>query len=443
MSFLTIVCSLPDLHREGYISDFSVREISGYHQVGAPQGAFFVRLKKRSAYPGTFCRQIDSETIVLGYGAQSPNADDEFLHITVKRNGSIYIARDIYATLPLFYGLAGQTFAISNTYTDICQLLPHLTESAVGTVETLAVTPSHFIFPWEEIHVLGERHQLQFTAAPPNVTVIPPASRTWLTSPEAPQTDPRDFWKVFSAQLDAFTERCLSGQHIAFEVSGGLDSAALPLYLAQKHGQLSTPAVSLSFPGKFGVSQYEKTNVVSHIAGLTMQRIELETVRNKALLGAVIDDPAAGDFYCPREAYLAGYSAMAENLKQQGVEVIIRGTGGDDCFENVLDPAQVCMYGTAEKQRRSKALAPYFTAKFTQEYMAAVQETAPYPMPLLPVSYQRGQLAHESIYIDHDIWPVTPFADAELYTFCQGLPAHFRSNKNILRLFFEAASIRK
>jgi hypothetical protein len=42
------------------------------------------------------------------------------------------------------------------------------------------------------------------------------------------------------------------------------------------------------------------------------------------------------------------------------------------------------------------------------------------------------------LYIEQDVWPVSPFIDPALYEFCQGLPAHFRADRQILRAFYKA-----
>lgn len=43
-----------------------------------------------------------------------------------------------------------------------------------------------------------------------------------------------------------------------------------------------------------------------------------------------------------------------------------------------------------------------------------------------------------NLFIREGIWPVSPFSSPELYQYIQGLPVHFRANKNILRAFHKA-----
>jgi hypothetical protein len=70
-----------------------------------------------------------------------------------------------------------------------------------------------------------------------------------------------------------------------------------------------------------------------------------------------------------------------------------------------------------------------------EEYIAATPNYPPYPLPLLSVSLYGAGLARNNIYIEQGIWPVLPYADVQLYEYCQGLPASVRANKRILRAF--------
>jgi asparagine synthase (glutamine-hydrolysing) len=81
---------------------------------------------------------------------------------------------------------------------------------------------------------------------------------------------------------------------------------------------------------------------------------------------------------------------------------------------------------------------PFITEKARDEHLENISSKSPYALPLLAVSLHGAQIARNTIYIRHGIWPVSPYADAELYKYCQGLPAHSRANKNILRAYHAA-----
>lgn len=59
---------------------------------------------------------------------------------------------------------------------------------------------------------------------------------------------------------------------------------------------------------------------------------------------------------------------------------------------------------------------------------------------LLAGSTMVEHLARSNIYIERDIWPVSPFHSVELFNFCQALPIQYRTNRNILRGYYQAYS---
>ena len=91
-----------------------------------------------------------------------------------------------------------------------------------------------------------------------------------------------------------------------------------------------------------------------------------------------------------------------------------------------------------EGQRPEVDWAPYITQKTKDERLAHSPSRLVAALPRLPTSYLGTGVAGNNTYITYNIWPLSPYADPDLYQWCQGLPAHFRANKNIVRAWYQA-----
>ena len=436
MSFIELITHQKTLGSRHKLPDFHIRSSAGYFTVGEEGSAIFLRLKKREAYPGTYCYAPDAETVVCGYGPTNPGVHDEFLQIVLRVDGSIYVKRDMYATLPLFYTAAKGRLVLGNDYRRVAEKSAPLTIYKSGVMHALIGDDECQRVMWEEIRLLDEREILAFENGKPTVT--PPQPRAWQTSPEVQPTDPKDFNRRLQATLDAFTATRLDGQDFAYVVSGGLDSSLLPLYLARKEiGQKPRFMATLIFPGEFTHTQRNKLRLVGQAARLT-------GIEESLVLG--VNHPLADElktlsfhhFYCYEDPYKEPRKKLAARLAAEGVKVVVIGEGGDELFENILSPDQrLSVQGTPFIESGRTESLSYLTPQFKKDFSAVADESLR-PPQILSTTLYLALVSENNAYIDYDIWPVTPFADPGLYEFCQGLPAHFRANKNILRAFYQA-----
>lgn len=438
MAFLELRLTVERMGPGTDLSGAAIRKDQTHFIIGDPSSALYARIRKRSAYPGTYCIK-NQDGILLGYGNPEPRGDDEFLQIFISWTGSVWIQRDVAATLPLFYGQrdSDSTFTISNDYKFVCDSLQYLTPSRKGILESLMIYSDHTNTLWEQIYRLPAVHMLE-RDTDGNIRVEVAPSKQWRLSGDAPRTDPHDFASYFSQHMDKFVER-FSAQHTGFVISGGLDSATLPLYLARKGNSLQAfPAVSLAYPGEFGARQDKKLQTVEAFTGLGIQRIPLDTNEPAFLREDTNQGVHGRHFHHLQNPYIYTEVPMVNFLEQSGVDVLFTGVGGDDIMENTVETLPYLEWGQeAYANRLRRQYSPYLTQKAAADFAAFAPVSAPVPLPL-PDSIYLATNRMNNAFIEHGIWPVSPFIDRNLYEYCQGLPAHFRENKNILRLFHQS-----
>jgi hypothetical protein len=418
--------------------DFIVTE-NDLHYFVSCSGKQIARIRKRQAYPKTYCHKLDKGTVTFGYGDLRLRDNDEFLSISLSCDGRVHIARDSYATLPIFYSHSDGVFALSNDYAFACKHTPQLTLSREGVLETLVLNSNSPKLMWNEIHSLGQLQQLWLKDGRLDVESV--KGREWIVSRDAPQSDPYKFAQLFSTHLDAFTEK-FSNSKAVFEISGGLDSATLPFYLAKKHGRQYLQGMTsgaLVFPGEFGVTQRHKLRAVEAYTGLSIAHVALDVKRHGMLHHVLQRDGKSENFYCFQNPYREAQVPLLEVFSRAGADVVITGVGGDDCLENVVDIPECLEWGDAAYERRkNKEYLAYFTPEAIKDYIAMAPSSSDGVPPPLPYSIYDTPSSGYNPYIEAGMWPVSPFIDKYLYAFCQGMSAHYRVNKNVLRMYHQA-----
>lgn len=384
------------------------------------------RLKKRHAYPTTYCQQLDQSIVQFGYGDET---QDEFLTITIQGNKIVSIVRDNFAVLPLFYYGTESNFFVSNEYADILKNIdtPIVRESVL--VDHLMMVDRPMPPPIEGVEVLKEQERLTFQMGE-GLVLTQASDRPWLYSLDVPASDPKAFFGKFSAYLDYFIESRLSGQEFAFVVSGGLDSATLPQYFYRKTNQPIVTA-SLLFGRPYDATQQPKLQTIFEQTAATPIAHALDPKTMAPLSG--MTTPRYGE-----AVYAEAFLPLLHQLRAMGVQVLVTGDGGDEFFGNVNDQSFAMSHGErARVMRQDLKLPDFFTAKLKNAYLSNVPQTPLLPLPHRPANTSFGQLLN-NLFIREDIWPVSPFSSPELYGYIQSIPAHFRANKNILRAFHKA-----
>lgn len=407
-----------------------------------PKGGWFVvedaekrlqvKLRARRAYPGTYCHTLTDGSVALGYGPTKPQAYDEFLQVLITRQGDITIKRDVICALPLFYGQAHDKFVVSNDYAHVCSELEPLTIDVPAVAQKLLdPAPFESTTIWQETGILGERQTLQLHKGKLTKLAAPP--RSWTYSSELPRANAREFPQRLREQFNRFTETKLKGNRVGFELSGGLDSSFLPLFLAQHgHDLRHSRAASIIQPDPVEQGrQLQKITELERATGLVSHRVFTQPAAHYPLRHML----AAGKFrpfHIEHELYEPAIAEMAEYFKSQGVEVVVGGVGGDQMVEHRPHPSRL-------KPSSSPEDSPAFVTARARAFTSSRPDPfAPIPT-ILPSSIVSENVASSNIYIERDIWPVSPFYNVELFNFCQALPVQFRSEKNIYKAYFEAS----
>lgn len=415
-------------------SRFFITEDVNYYSVADQARTCQIKIRKRDAYPGTFCYLDSHGTIIFGYG-DNAKIDSEFLFATLDEYGCLTIERDAYATLPLFYAWIDQRLVLSNHY-------DFMVENGCATrlnidhlVNLLIPNPDYHQTMYQDILILDERHTLHVEST--GTRLEKPHSRSWSITKDALSTNPRDFSRRLSDRFDTFTDSRLTGQHFAFEVSGGIDSSTLPQYYKKRFVTEPTIIGSMIFPGSYKDTQLEKLHTVCSDDD---QLIAVEIDEDADYpLARFMQKKEWRPFYSFEEIYTEPLQKLAKIMAERGVQVVSTGIGGDELFENITSLETEYQYGkTTTKNRLEREVLSFYTSKFREKWVAATPDQMLYPLPLLGVSLHGAQLARNNVYIDQGIWPVSPFSSPEIYTYCQGLPIEFRANKNILRAFHQS-----
>ena len=400
-------------------------------------GTIDVALKQRDAYPTTYCRRI-AGAYIFGYGEHSRKLGDEYLHVILRDTGQLEVIRDTFATLPIYYAAEDSGCTLSNEYSHVVGAVQRPALNTDGIIEHIAMFSRIAPPIVQGIEMLEERETLSYTPS-----ILPKkqraANRPWTFSVDAPQVDPKDFMPYLTSHFDDFIASRLQGQTFAFQVSGGLDSATLPQYFAQQYKQRA-PMASMLFTDHYATAQRTKLRHLYADRVSTTITSFLDPLTQFPLSHMVRSGNYAPSY--SEHMYSECMIPVADRLQEQGITVLCTGEGADELFLNVTPTLPGFMPTEQERIFRStRVLAPFVTQKFRDEYVENASKAA----MTLPYRHHNMMFAQRcnNLYIRRDIWPVSPFFDADLYRFCQGMPAAFRANKNILRAFHQASGFEK
>lgn len=397
-------------------------------------GHFRAWLKKRDDYPVTFCKVQSEGRALLGYGSlANPGHEDEFLRIAIHTN-AITVTRDCFATLPIFYTAGEDGLYLSNSYEEIVRQAKKSPPS--DHVLAWLMAGGHNLQNgawWPHIKLLGERQTLLYANG--KVTIQQPPSRTWPVSSQAKSTDPKQYRHMLDSWFEYFVRTRLQSNNCAFELSGGLDSCTLPLYLKQKYPTCQLQTISYIYPDSSQAPQQAKLATLQATLQARPMHIPIHHGVHYPLAGYIARNSKE-----PFMPYGPPYEDLIQEatqaLSRRGVTILVVGTGGDDIHENLTDPMQNC--GMGEGNPLASNPPPFFTAKQLAAWREFGDRAAKPSLPLLPASYLQAGISVNNIYIQQGIWPISQFASPTLYEFCQGLPAYLRENKNILRAYHQA-----
>ena len=405
-----------------------------------------VRLKKRHAYPATFAK-CSGELLYFGYGnpqrgkAITSNAltatpeemfgVEEFLYCEVDcHNKSIVIQRDTACVLPIFAAQHGGMFALSNHSERLYDMLDPRNIS-INTYAAL----SYILFDdrhrplLEGCEVLSERSRLKLHNG--TYTIHQPTDGSVVNSAHEPESNPLHFKQALESTLNTYWQRYNA---IGFQLSGGLDSALAPGYYADQGQRVLT--VTLGLPGVMGRRQRQKLSDIQQRFKFEQYTVDLDPSKHFPFASTVATG-GRGLISELSDIHLVATRQLADYLVERGVATVFTGVGGDELCQNV-DPKSVLPTNPTRYQERFQTRLPDYTTKtfaslYQKEHRQARGQSI--PVPAIAHSVLITHLSFNNTFIDRNIWPVAPLADPALFLFTQHIPAWYRYNKNLLRIY--------
>ncbi len=385
-----------------------------------------VSLRKRSAYPTTYLKS-EKNNFELGYGLNSNDFENEFLDLHISQK-ELIIKRDIYITLPLFYSYQNNKLVLSNSFDFVVSNTEELSLNKLAITESIMPVSDRSNTIYSEINILYERQIISLDKNGLNL-LIPDDFKL----PNKLESDSKLFQKILEETFEKFYSK-ISESNFAYEVSGGIDSSTFPLYMSDKKSVSST-LISILFNGTNYTSQQEKLNRIIDITKLKLLSVQLNTLKDYPFCQY---SKNSANFYNFEEIYYRPNDLSAKILKSNQIDVLVTGIGGDELFEIKPTDYLYRQYGTEIIEKRQSLEFPPFTKdKFKNDFVGLVPTEPLLPLPALSFSYLNTCVSRNNIYINQDIWPISPFANLKLYQYSQSLPNIYKANKNILRVYYE------
>jgi asparagine synthase (glutamine-hydrolysing) len=277
------------------------------------------------------------------------------------------------------------------------------------------------------VHQLTERSRAHFSAG-----------RLSLRHPEpVPAHAPRELGtgadpvRAYADILAAAVARGpATGAGTLVEVSGGLDSATVLLGAAEAFGADQLTAAGMLVPGPAGAQQRDRRRALLAGAGVRRDR----TVDALTALPFGPGSRRAGGTASAGGTAGAGFSPDGEPYEELtgrmlaaagGARTVLTGIGGDELM--YVPPA-----GPPSQQPPAPADPGDVRTPLAAELAADPGE----PAPWAPVAHSALQAAacRAPTFLRAGSWAVNPLCAPELVTFCQWLPAAWRTGKRLPRV---------
>lgn len=405
-----------------------------------------VRLRKRQSYPATFaiCK---GELLCFGYGNLQrgktiANSDlravsddnfniEEFLYCEVNcRQESVIVQRDTACILPIFAASRVNVLALSNHSEYLYDMLDarHVSLNMHAVLNYMLFDERHQSL-LDGCKPLNDRARLEWHGG--TYSIHQPADGRIATISNEPESDPRYFKQALESTLDTYWQRY---DNIAFQLSGGLDSATAPGYYADQGQQILT--VTLGLPKTMGDRQRRKLSEMQQRFNINQHVVTLDPSRHFPFAN-IVSTGQRGFISEFNDLHLVATRQLADYLVEKNIATVFTGVGGDELCQNV-NPASVLPTSQTVREQRLQIQSPSYTTKaFSVLRQTAERESAIHSMPVPAIAYSvmLTHLGFNNTFVDRNIWPVAPLADPALFLFTQKMPAWYRYNKNLLRMY--------
>lgn len=424
----------------------------------------FCSLRKRDSYPKTFLLQKKG-AFLLGYAEPKlysqleqlaqfekltklikkwgQESHREYFLILIENNPSrLKIFRDALCTLPIFYFKKKEGLSFSNLFHF---LLPFIKEEEEIGIDFQTLSEYLLALPRANrnstilnvIKILGERSTLTYNG---NKLLQLPSPAPVISEKSTSEQPQQLFEKKLRETLIRAWNKLPSGTKIGFEISGGVDSATALGFYSIRNPKIKFQAFSMVFPEKEFESQIKKLESLEQSFNI---EIKTTPLKDNYPLSSQAKIEERQPFYPAREIYSEALLDEIKLAKEYGIELLFTGIGGDELFK--IDPREPEGHqGEKEVEfRRSLNLPSFFTSFFEQKFLENLPFKTSFPTPLIPYSVHEANLARNNIFIENDIWPLSPLASAELTYFCRSLPQKLRNEKRILKNYQQSKGFPK
>jgi asparagine synthetase B (glutamine-hydrolysing) len=301
------------------------------------------------AFPSANDQDSSAELLLRAYLAEG----DEFLArlkgvfslvVWDGRTGTALAVRDRMGNHPLFYARAGRDIFLSNSIDTL------LGEGRVSRALNIPLLALHVVPRWldekdetfyEAIQRVPAGHYLRLNGDGRLLR------RYWSPVPEGSEVDwvaDDEAEDLFESTLAEAVRRCLDQGPAALCLSGGLDSisiAASAAELVDAEGYTTPWALSVAFPDPDNTDEARVQTTVAERLGMPQTMITLdEALEGRSLLDSALELSAA--WPAPLLGIFSpAYFTLIDRAKENGREVIMTGSGGDNflavCLEYAAD----------------------------------------------------------------------------------------------------------
>jgi asparagine synthetase B (glutamine-hydrolysing) len=396
-----------------------------------------LKLRKRDSYPSTFA-YVEGSVLKAGYGdatlaqrlSHKASEDvlegqfykEEFLYIEADSTvRSVNVQRDAFCTVPLFAAYDEEKLALANTFETVCEAIgsnglridkrnlhAFITGIQSNTFETYI--ENCFVFGalenliWMEKAARRERHALSL-----------------LGQQDVQTSDPAQFQEFLDALFAEYAQKYAKSERVACEFSGGIDSAMVAGYLADnKYDPL---LLTVGYTGAFQSSQQQKIRDFQQRFRTEHLVIDLDEEKTFPLSRMALNNNWK-PFYEQEETYREAFHALARALPERKVAVVFNGLGGDDALARFDFP------------HHETHLPSFYTTAFRN--IIPVKTTLEQTSDRILSQFIQQKVNCNNVYLSYGIWPVAPFTDPRLISYCQSLKPRFRDNKNVYRIYCRA-----
>lgn len=218
---------------------------------------------------------------------------------------------------------------------------------------------------------------------------------------------------------------------IATELSGGLDSGIVTAVAARCHPR-RIKSHGLVMPSGEGAMQNQRRMEFVKRFQLQDAAISAERYLPFGSRGERLRESTAIPW---GDCYDEAFGEMFDTVSRSGSCVLMTGIGGDELMYphwSELSKQEQSMR-RAELFPAASSTPVFLTTEARQAYVETFASMDRAPRAEVPGSGLEDAACVAPSLLRRGIWPVHPLCSAEVYQFCQALPAHWRQDRRIMR----------